>query len=158
MTTPEDILACIAVERLVPADQPAVRALILNGLIEHWGTLDPARNPDLEDLQAAYPGGTTLVARQADRIVGTGTLVPRSPGVAEIVRMSVARDWRRLGVGGLVLRELLTCARKAGCRKIILETTSTWTEAIAFYRRFGFEITHTTGGDTWFALDLPPAR
>ncbi len=69
--------------------------------------------------------------------------------------MSVARDLRRQGIGSAVLRRLLNDAKAAGFRKVILETTSTWEEAIAFYQKHGFRVTHTREGDTYFAIDLP---
>jgi ribosomal protein S18 acetylase RimI-like enzyme len=136
-------------------DQAEAKALILDGLKDHWGTIDPARNPDLGDIAGSYAGGGFLVAAMGARIVATGAFLPRENGVAEIVRMSVARDVRRQGIGSAVLRRLLEDARAAGFRKIILETTSTWNEAIAFYERHGFHETHIRGGDTYFALGLP---
>jgi ribosomal protein S18 acetylase RimI-like enzyme len=139
---------------LRPEDQGEVRELILAGLADHWGVLDPSKNPDLEDMAAAYPGGTTLVARMEGRIVATGTLVPRGEGNAEIVRMSVAADHRRMGLGSRVLGELLDRAKAEGFRRIVLETTSTWTEVIAFYTKAGFRITHNQGGDTYFELPV----
>jgi hypothetical protein len=41
-----------------------------------------------------------------------------------------------------------------GFRCIVLETTETWHEVIAFYQRSGFEITHYKGGDVYFELVL----
>lgn len=137
-----------------PADQAEVKALILAGLVEHWGVLDPSKNPDLEDIAATYAGATFLVARHAGRIIGTGALVPRLEGMAEVVRMSVAADCRRRGIGNTILHALVTHARQAGFRRVILETTDTWQEVIAFYLRFGFRITHYQDGDVYFALDL----
>jgi ribosomal protein S18 acetylase RimI-like enzyme len=146
----------ISIRPFQPEDQTGARALILDGLGERWGTIDPNRNPDLNDIRLAYTGGVFLVARIGERIVATGALVPRGDGIAEIVRMSVARGQRRRGIGSAVLRQLVEAAQAAGCRKIILETTSTWTDAIAFYQRRGFRSTHIRGGDTYFALALPP--
>jgi len=137
-----------------PEDQPAVRALILAGLAEHWGTLDPALNPDLEDIASSYASALFLVAWQGSRIVGTGALVPRPQAAAEIVRMSVAPALRRQGIGRSILQSLCDHARLQGLRQIILETTATWQDAIAFYQRFGFHITHYLDGDVYFALDL----
>ncbi|KAI9334509.1 acyl-CoA N-acyltransferase [Zopfochytrium polystomum] len=37
-----------------PADQAAARALVLDGLEERWGTLDPSLNGDLEDIARSY--------------------------------------------------------------------------------------------------------
>ena len=136
------------------ADQDKVKSLILDGLVEHWGFLDPTKNPDLDDIATSYAGAIFLVACQEANIVGTGALVPRSDGVAEIVRMSVARESRRQGIGRLVLQELVSCARVAGFYQVILETTATWQNVIEFYRNFGFRITHCQDGNVYFALDL----
>ncbi len=144
----------IVLEPFRPEDQAEARALILAGLAEHWGFLDPTRNPDLDDIAASYADGTFLVARRAGRIVGTGALLPRQDGVAEIVRMSVAGDLRRQGIGRLILQELCRRARQQGFRRVILETTATWHEVIAFYLRYGFHVTHYQDGDVYFALDL----
>ena len=139
-----------------PEDQTQAEDLILEGLKEHWGSIDTQRNPDLDDIAASYTRGFFLVAALGDRIVATGALIPRAAGVAEIVRMSVARAERRRGIGSAVLRRLLEDAKAAGYQKIILETTATWDEAIAFYQKHGFRFTHLRGGDTFFALDLSP--
>ena len=142
-----------------PADQAAVKDLILAGLAEHWGTLDPSKNPDLDDIAASYAaasnvGAVFLVARHQDRIVGTGALVPRQYGAAEVVRMSVAADWRRQGIGRMILQALVGRARQTGFKRIILETTETWQEVIAFYLSFGFRITHYQDGDVYFEFTL----
>ena len=43
----------------------------------------------------------------------------------------------------------------------MLETTATWTDAVQFYERFGFELTHYEDGafgrDAYFRLDLANA-
>ncbi len=144
----------LTLQPFCPADQAEVKSLILAGLFDHWGVLDPTKNPDLEDIAAAYAGATLLVARLAGRIVATGALVPRGEGVAEIVRMSVARGQRRRGLGRSILIRLVEQARRDGLHQVVLETTDTWQEVIAFYLDFGFHITHYAGGDVYFALDL----
>ncbi len=148
----------VSIRSFQPEDQPAVKALILSGLVEHWGALDPDRNPDLDDIAASYASAVFLVACRDGEIIGTGALVPRSPTTAEIVRMSVRHDARRQGVGSLILARLLENAMSLGNKKVILETTSTWQEVIEFYLSHGFRITHCQGGDTWFALDLATSR
>jgi putative acetyltransferase len=144
-----------------PADQAAARGLILAGLAEHWGTLDPTLNPDLRDIAATYGEAVFFVAVAGSTLVGTGVLIHEAPGVARIVRMSVAASWRRRGIARTILAALCAEARAAGYRQIVLETTATWAGAIAFYQRNGFTITGTHDGDTHFVLDLqaplPPA-
>ena len=135
-------------------DQPEAKALILAGLGEHWGEIDPSRNPDLDDIAATYAAATFLVAELENRIVGTGALVPRPDGVGEIVRMSVVSDLRRRGIGLSILQELVRRARDLGYRRVILETTASWSEVIEFYLHFGFRMTHYLDGDVYFALDL----
>jgi len=137
-----------------PADQAEVKNLVLAGLVDHWGWLDPSKNPDLDDIATQYASGVFLVARQAGRIVGAGALIPRQGGVAEVVRMSVAKDVRRLGIGKSILSELVNHARQAGIKRLILETTSAWQEVVEFYLHYGFRITHYQDGDTYFTLDL----
>ena len=137
-----------------PADQAEVKDLILAGLVDHWGVLDPNKNPDLNDIASTYAGATFLVACLEGRVVGTGALVPRGGSTAKIVRMSVARDLRRRGVGRMILARLVEQARTSGMRQVVLETTATWHEVIAFYLDYGFRITHTAGGDVYFALEL----
>jgi ribosomal protein S18 acetylase RimI-like enzyme len=148
-------MADFIIRHFQPEDQVEVKALVLEGLKEHWGTIDSRRNPDLDNIASSYAGGIFLVATAGGRIVATGALIPRGGGTAEIVRMSVARDLRRKGIGSAVLGRLLDDAQAAGHRKIILETTSTWDDAIAFYQTHGFRVTHIREGDTYFAIDLP---
>jgi len=142
------------IQLLQPGYQAGARDLILAGLAGHWGQLDPDRNPDLQDLCTAYSQAVFLVAVQQERVIATGALVPGADGTAEIVRMSVAADMRRKGVAGALLQALCTRARKLGVRQLVLETTGTWQDAIAFYENFGFKKTHTLNGDIYFRLIL----
>jgi GNAT superfamily N-acetyltransferase len=151
MSTPTDDLV---IREFAPSDQQAARALILAGLEEHWGELDPTLNGDLDDIAASYAEGTALVATLGDQLVGTGMLIPYhghgKPNAVQIVRMSVARRQRRRGIGRRLLSALLESARTQGYRWAILETTSTWEDAIAFYVSAGFQVTHHAGGNTYF--------
>ncbi|HEY3312889.1 MAG TPA: GNAT family N-acetyltransferase [Anaerolineales bacterium] len=144
----------ITIKTFQPDNQDEVKQLILAGLVQHFGVLDPHLNPDLNDIASSYAGAIFLVAWHQARIVGTGALIPRSTDGAEIVRMSVAQDMRRMGIGRLLLLRLCEKARIAGYNHLVLETTSTWHEVITFYQQFGFHITHQHNGDTYFALDL----
>ncbi|MDT8304964.1 MAG: GNAT family N-acetyltransferase [Anaerolineae bacterium] len=144
----------VTIRPLMPADAPAARALILEGLAEHWGTLDARLNSDLDDIPASYASGLFLVAEIGGALAGTGALIPEEPGVGRIVRMSVAREKRRQGIGRLLLAALLAAARERGYQRIVLETTATWEDAIAFYRRAGFGPVGERDGDLHFVLEL----
>jgi putative acetyltransferase len=137
-----------------PENQGVVKDLILAGLGEHWGFIDPTKNPDLNHIAASYQDEIFLVAWKNDEIIGTGALIRRSHGTAEVVRMSVANQYRRQGIGRQILECLIEKARSLGYNQIILETTQTWKDVMAFYLSFGFRITHSQDGDVYFALDL----
>jgi len=137
-----------------PRDQAAAKDLILAGLEAHWGFLDPTKNPDLDDIASTYADAIFLLAWQGDKVVGTGALVYEEEGVGRIVRMSVAPHLRRRRIGTLLLACLCERARAAGYRRLVLETTSTWEDAIAFYERQGFQRVGSWDGDTHFVLAL----
>jgi putative acetyltransferase len=165
------VLTPISVRRFTAGDQPAVRDLVLAGLVDHWGAVDPTLNSDLDDIATSYASGTTLVAVAGETdstIVGTGTIVPRSVGVAEIVRMSVAGEVRGQGIGRLLVEALIDVAcsewtaAPAPIERVVLETTATWTDTIRFYERCGFAITHHADGefgrDAWFERRIAAQR
>ncbi|MBA3653980.1 MAG: GNAT family N-acetyltransferase [Actinobacteria bacterium] len=143
-----------------PRDQERVRRLILDGLGEHWGNIDESLNTDVDDIAATYAGGRTLVAELHDELIGTGTIVRRDEDVSEIVRMSVAPSARRSGVGRRLVEELVGTAGTWSSRRVVLETSSSWTEVIAFYIACGFAVTAERdgefGSDTWFEMQVRP--
>ena len=153
--------ADLDVHVLRPAEQAAVRSLILAGLSEHWGTVDPALNRDLDHQASTYAEGTVLVACDGPDLVGTGTIVRRDALSAEIVRMSVAATHRRMGVGRRLVDAMIQIARDWGMKRIVLETTAEWTEVVEFYVRCGFTLTHFEvgrfGRDAWFEMNLDVA-
>ena len=140
-------------------NQAAVRELILRGLGEHWGSINASLNPDLDDLLATYGHGRTVVVLDdSETVIGTGTVIPHDDSVAEILRMSVASDHRRTGLGRSIVDELVAIAALWGADTVVLETASAWTEVVAFYASCGFETTGTEDGPfgegTWFERRL----
>jgi formyltetrahydrofolate-dependent phosphoribosylglycinamide formyltransferase len=142
----------------LPADQLAAQALVRAGLADHFGGIDPSLNPDLTDIGAYFAPGAFLIAERDGELLGVGGYVPHAPGVVKIERMSVRRDLRGLGLGKRILNALLADAHTRGNTHAVLETTSTWSDVIAFYTRNGFRVTHTRddqwGGETWFEKEL----
>ena len=139
------------------SDQSATRSLVLAGLQDHWGTLDPTLNPDLTDIAGWYGtlNGRTVVAEIDGEIVGTGT-IHRGGDVATavLVRMSVSGAHRGRGIGKRLVRELAEVAREQGYARIECETTDTWQDAIGLYLACGFEIIDRRDGDVFFRLNL----
>jgi len=83
-------------------------------------------------------GGAFFIARDGGRAVGCGALRVLEPTTAEIKRMYVRPDERGNGVGRAILVHLEFAARRAGVKRLVLETGIYQDAAIALYRRNGF--------------------
>ncbi len=127
----------VAIRDFEPRDQIAARSLIITGLGEHFGHVDESLNPDLDDIAANYAGSQLIVAEKDGRLVATGFLKHIDAHTVEVVRMSVAPDARRMGVGRMVLDELVRRARGRGYAAVTLSTLASW-DAAPFYRSCGF--------------------
>lgn len=121
-------------------DQEAVRRLILRGLGEHWGFVDPTRNPDLDEIMTSYVerGAVFVVAEWADAIVGCGALLRRDRDTSQIVRVSVDGGCRRIGLGRAIVQWLIEQARRRGDIAVEVETNHDWLDAVGLYRACGF--------------------
>jgi DNA-binding MarR family transcriptional regulator/GNAT superfamily N-acetyltransferase len=117
------------------------------------------------DLGAALPAdlnppaGLMLMARLHGRAVGCGGLKFTDQGT-EIKRMWVAPEVRGLGLGARLLRELERAAAARGADVVRLDTNRTLVEAIAMYRRSGYEeipaFTDEPHAHHWFEKRLEP--
>jgi DNA-binding MarR family transcriptional regulator/GNAT superfamily N-acetyltransferase len=103
-----------------------------NGLIGEASVSSMARA-----LQA--PKGLFLVAFLRSQPVGCGGLRFHANYPAEIKRLWVAPAVRGLGVGRRILADLERRARGHGVRTVRLDTNRNLTEAIALYRRTGYQ-------------------
>jgi ribosomal protein S18 acetylase RimI-like enzyme len=76
--------------------------------------------------------------------------------------MSVVREQRRLGIGRAILAALVEAAQQQSLERVVLETSADWHDAVRFYQRCGFTLTHHEEGpfgrDACFELDLARAR
>jgi GNAT superfamily N-acetyltransferase len=73
--------------------------------------------------------------------IGTATLARRGPagsGTAVIHWLGVLPEFRRRGVGRLLMAQLEQIVWQAGEREVALETHASWTDAVAFYRSLGY--------------------
>jgi putative acetyltransferase len=100
---------------------------------------EPGANHFRLDAAEVAPGrGAFLVAYQNGRPLACGAIRLLSPETAEVKRMYVEPESRRLRVGRRVLDALEGEARKLGARELVLETGDRQREAIALYSRAGF--------------------
>lgn len=138
------------------ADQMAVRQLVLEGLGEHFGTIDETRNPDLDDIAAHYlaRGHVFLVAVAGDAVIGSAALIVEDTQVGRLVRVSVARGYRRRGLGRALVAQLIAAARDRGLCRLWMETNDDWEPAIQLYRSCGFREYDRRDGNLYMALEL----
>jgi GNAT superfamily N-acetyltransferase len=105
------------------------------------------------------PNGFFLLARRDGQPIGCAALVRLDAETAEIKRMWTAPSARGQGVARQMLGELDKIARKAGYRKLRLDTNRALIEAHALYRRQGFVETGRYNDNPyahyWFEKDLP---
>ena len=90
---------------------------------------------EVDDADAA-PDTVHAVALHLGAVIATGRLLPDVDGKGPHVgRMAVERDWRRNGVGGLVLTFLEEQARSLGFRQITLHAQE---YVKSFYAQHGY--------------------
>jgi GNAT superfamily N-acetyltransferase len=146
----------VRIRPLREGEQEAARRIILDGLGEHFGHVDESCNHDLDDISASYiaAGHPFLVAEADAMLVGTGAMVIEDGNCGRIVRVSVERAYRRLGIGQELVRRLVSIARQRGLACLWVETNDDWTEAIGLYLHCGLRGPALVAGSAYLELDL----
>lgn len=137
------LLASMVEIRLRPPDDPHARFCIRSYFAEladrFENGFDPAASISADDLELTPPAGLLLVATVRSEPAGCGALkFHEQDRMAEIKRMWVAPAARGLGLGGRLLGELESHARRRRVRVLRLETNRALTEAIGMYRSAGY--------------------
>jgi ribosomal protein S18 acetylase RimI-like enzyme len=97
---------------------------------------------ELRSLPAPYqrPSGFIYLARVGEQDAGCIALKPLAEdGVCEMKRLYVREQFRRYGIGRLLVQKCLDEAKAIGYRVMKLDTLSRMAPAIGLYRSFGFE-------------------
>jgi DNA-binding MarR family transcriptional regulator/GNAT superfamily N-acetyltransferase len=100
---------------------------------------DPARSNSASVAEMTPPAGFFIVAWLGGEPVGCGALKVADGLTGEIKRMWTSPSARGLGIARKVLRRLEVKARDIGLARLHLETNRTLSEALALYRREGYE-------------------
>ncbi|WP_374701940.1 GNAT family N-acetyltransferase [Ideonella sp. B508-1] len=85
------------------------------------------------------PGGTYVIAYDAEVPIGCGALRPIDSAVVEVRRMYVRKSARCAGVARKILEVLEASATRMGYKVMRLETGNRQQPAMALYESFGFE-------------------
>ena len=99
------------------------------------------REIELDEHDAA---SIHVVAFAEGKPVATGRLLPDG----HIGRMAVLQDWRRRGVGALMLKALVERAKERGDAEVVLAAQ---VRAVPFYRAHGF----VAEGDIYMEAGIP---
>ncbi|MHA1672998.1 MAG: GNAT family N-acetyltransferase [Promethearchaeota archaeon] len=155
--------------RFTPQWQLPTLNLILQGLKEHFETLDYYLNPDLDNISDFYnrPRQTFIIAICESQVVGSGALIseskvnPEPSGamdkvgvVGRICRMSVDNSLRHQNIASSILFMLENEACRFGYKKIVLETTKEWIGVQKFYKSCGYVEEGEKNGDIHFFKTL----
>ena len=72
----------------------------------------------------------------------------------QMVRVSVARPYRRHGIARAIVARLTQIARQRGMRRLQVETNHDWSDAIGLYRNSGFNEYNRDDVSVYLAMDL----
>ncbi len=96
---------------------------------------------ELAQLPGDYvaPGGVLFVARVDGKIAGCVAAHRWHADVCEMKRLFVRDAFRGYGCGRALVEGIIAWARKAGYRRILLDTLPVMDQAQRLYNRLGFE-------------------
>lgn len=143
ITLPDGVRVCL--RPLTLKDKGALVALFSN-LPEEETAYFRSNITDSRVVEgwAEHPDYTTvfpLLAVVGDRIVGNSTL-HMGKGYARHtaeLRIFLARDFRRQGIGSAMIRAQLEIARKLGLHQVVAEIVESRPQVIHAFERLGFE-------------------
>lgn len=125
-----------------PAAEACLRAYFAL-LADRIPGVDPVHVPIPDPEAYAYrrPHGVFLLAREGDASLGCVSLKAVDPTLGEVKRLWVAPEARGQGLARRLMEEVEAFARRAGMTHLRLDTNSALTEALALYRKTGWQPT-----------------
>ena len=124
------------------ADIEIVKALVFSVLEEYTIPRgDGSTDADLDDIEGNYNrnGGYFTVVEEGNRIVASMGVRRIDNETCELRKMYALPAARGRGLGKLLMELALDKARELGFRRMVLETASPLKEAIALYKKYGFQ-------------------
>lgn len=130
-----------------PADNSTLKMIIQQGLAQHDLAIPGTAyfDPELDDLARYYAQSQLrdyYVVEDQGKVVGGagfGEYLP-DQGIAELQKLYFAPEAKGHGWSYQLINHIEEAARKAGYRKLYLETHSNLTAAIHIYEKAGFHL------------------
>ncbi len=101
------------------------------------------RNPAYDVYIYLTYGSDLLVADIGGRIAGYIVTMDVDEFTGKIISFAVRREFRRRGIGSMLLKAAIDRLRGRGKKRITLEVRVSNIEAQRLYRKFGFEVETT---------------
>lgn len=125
-------MIAVQIRRMEAADAEAVSCIEQQIFSQPW-----SRQGFLDAL--AGENAIFLVAEADRKIIGyCGMYCAADEG--EITNVAVGAAYRKSGIGTKLMESLLTVAKGAGVKTVILEVRASNEEAIRLYKKFGFDL------------------
>jgi ribosomal protein S18 acetylase RimI-like enzyme len=138
------------------SDDEAVHAAHMDAFTDHWGY----QRREFDDWviltvrSSGFLPGLSLVARDGDEVAGYVLCYSDlDPSRVYIGHVGTRKPWRRRGLAGALLAQVLRTAHRQGYRSAALGVdTQSPTGAVGVYERVGFTVAHQA---VTYSLDLP---
>lgn len=118
---------------------------LVDELNKYLANIFGVRQQYYDRLNVINNSSTVVVAYVNDETAGCGCLREFDAETIEVKRMFVTERYRGKGIGSHILVELEKWAREFGYKNIILETGTSLKEAIALYKKGGYQVTENWG-------------
>ena len=123
-------------------DIPAITKLVKDILPEFGLEYDSQTSDnDILDIEKSYSenGGIFLVSENSEgNIIATAALFRESDKVCTLRKMYVVKNYRGMGLGKILMEQILQKAASLNFREIMLETNAGMFSAIRLYEYYGF--------------------
>jgi GNAT superfamily N-acetyltransferase len=108
--------------------------------LDHYDLTETHDLVILDDPQGTVldTGGYIWMAEADGKIVGSAGLMKEEEGVYELVKMTVAKNYRGKGISRLLIDRCLYKAREIGATKLTLYSNHQLQTAIGLYEKYGF--------------------